>query len=208
MQYSTTLRQNKGNQIGTTLGATGGFLTVYTGTPPGIANAPTGTLLVTLTSVSYSTTSGVTTVTCTAATAAASGTPGYARLLTSGSVAHIEGFAGIGTQATTTGVAVSGGAVTTVNVLSGGSGYPVVTGGATTPPPIVTFSGGGGWDAVFSVSTSGGAVTSVNIINGGYGFTSPPTITISPPFDFTFNQAISLGGNVSETSFTITEGNI
>ena len=124
MQFSSTLRTNRGTQIGTTLGA-GGTLTFRTGAAPGVGNADTGTPLTTLTAVVYSESAGVCTITATADPgAAANGTPGHGRLLTSGAVAHIEGTAGVGSPATLGTVTLTGGAIATVPVSAGGTGYP------------------------------------------------------------------------------------
>ena len=122
IEFSVTLSNNRASQIGSTI-STGGTLVIYTGARPGIANAVTGTLLSTLTSVAYSSTSGVTTITATTdSSAAASGTPGYARFKASGGTAYIECTAGIGVQATAGSVTVSTGAITAVAVSGGGSG--------------------------------------------------------------------------------------
>jgi hypothetical protein len=97
MQFTTTLRNARLDQIGTTLG-TGGTLKIYTGSAPGVGNSATGTLLSTLTAVTYaSASSGTKTFTATAdSSAAATGTPGYGRVLTSGGAVHIEFDAAIG----------------------------------------------------------------------------------------------------------------
>jgi hypothetical protein len=97
MQFSTTLRTNRVGQVGTTIGA-GGTLKVYTGTAPGVGNAPTGTLLCTLTAVTYAAASaGTQSISATTdPSAAASGTPGYYRLASSGGTVFVEGTAGIG----------------------------------------------------------------------------------------------------------------
>lgn len=58
------------------------------------------------------------------------------------------------------------GAVTSVPVTAGGSGYSSATG---------TFSGGGGTGATANVTVSGGAITAVVIDNHGSAYTSAPT---------------------------------
>jgi hypothetical protein len=63
---------------------------------------------------------------------------------------------------------VSGGAVTGVTLIGGGSGY--------TTAPAITFYGGGGTGATATATISGGVVTAVNIDNGGSGYTSSPTV--------------------------------
>jgi hypothetical protein len=110
LQLSATLRNARLDQIGTTLGS-GGTLVVRTGAPPGVGNAATGTLLCTLTAVTYAAAAGGTkTFTATSDTnAAASGTPGYARLLTSGGTVHAEFDAAIGSGSLNFNSAISAG---------------------------------------------------------------------------------------------------
>jgi hypothetical protein len=64
-------------------------------------------------------------------------------------------------------------AVSSVTVVSGGSGYSTV--------PAVSFSGGGGTGAAATAVVTGGVVTSVNVTNGGTGYTTDPTVTIAAP---------------------------
>lgn len=118
MQFTTTLRNNRLTEISTALGA-GGTLKVYTGTAPGVANAATGTLLCTLTALTLGAASGGTmTVSATNDTnAAASGTPGYYRMLTSAAAAVVEGTAGVGSGELNFNATVSAGG--TVSLSSG-----------------------------------------------------------------------------------------
>lgn len=96
MQFNATLRTARAQQIATTLGA-GGTIVIYTGSAPGVGNSVTGTLLVTLTSLTFGTASaGAIGFSATAGTAAASGTPGYGRLKTSGGTAVVEFPCGVG----------------------------------------------------------------------------------------------------------------
>lgn len=74
---------------------------------------------------------------------------------------------GYGAYATAT---VSGGAITAVTLVNGGSGY--------TSNPSVLVTGGGGSGAVINATATAGAVTSLGIGNGGSGFTSAPTLTV------------------------------
>jgi hypothetical protein len=203
LQFSTTLRTNRGSQIGTTI-STGGTMTFHTGSPPGVGNSATGTLLSTLTAVAYSESLGTCTITATAdSSAAASGTPGYGRLLSSGATAFVEGTAGVGSGGTFNTVTLSGSAIATVPVNSGGSGYPVsaslpviLTGGSPTIPAVV-----------IATTNSSGVITGTTITYAGTGYGSAPTATIAPPFDFTFSSTISLGGTVTLSSGSIVEGN-
>jgi len=73
-----------------------------------------------------------------------------------------------GTAATAT---VSGGAVTSIAVNTGGSGY--------TSAPTVYLSGGGGVGATATATVSGGAVTAIAVTYGGTGYTSAPTVSFS-----------------------------
>ncbi len=110
VQFSTTLRNACLDAIGTTL-STGGTLKVYTGSPPGVGNAATGTLLCTLTAVTYASAgTGTKTFTATSDTnAAAAGTPQYARLLTSGATVHAEFDAAVGSGTLNFASAISAG---------------------------------------------------------------------------------------------------
>jgi len=65
---------------------------------------------------------------------------------------------------------VSGNALASVPVASGGSGYTIA--------PVVVITGGGGTGATATASVSGGAVTDITVTAGGSGYTSPPTVTI------------------------------
>ncbi|MCY2941886.1 MAG: Ig-like domain repeat protein [Planctomycetota bacterium] len=78
---------------------------------------------------------------------------------------------------TTTGLAIAGtpvitdGAITSIPLLKGGSGY--------TEEPTVTITGGGGTGAVATAKLNKfGVVTGITITNGGTGYTSSPTISI------------------------------
>lgn len=88
-------------------------------------------------------------------------------------ILHIENFSGTPATATAT---VSGGAVTTINITNGGSGY--------TGPPTINFYGGGsvvsgGTKAKATATVSGGVITGITINGGGTGYTTAPTIVIS-----------------------------
>ena len=76
-------------------------------------------------------------------------------------------------QATATAQPPTGGFITVINVVSGGSGY--------TTAPAVTISGGGGSGATAHATISGGAVTAITVDNPGSGYTSTPTVTVAPP---------------------------
>lgn len=202
MQFLTAVRNSVLSAVSTALGA-GGTIKIYTGAAPGVANAATGTLLSTLTALTLGTPSaGAMSVSATAdGSAAASGTPGYARLLTSGAAVEVECTAGVGTAATMGTTTISGGAVATAPVSSGGTGYPT---GTSYP---VTFTGGGGSGATGYCTSTAGVLGNATITNGGTGYTSAPTATVPPPFDFTFAGTISLGGTVTLSSGTMTAGN-
>ncbi len=115
-QFSTTLRNSRLDAIGTLL-STGGTLKIYTGSAPGVGAGATGTLLSTLTSVTYaSASSGTKTFTATAdSSAAASGTPGYARLLTSGATVHAEFDAAVGSGTLNFNSTISSGGTVTLS---------------------------------------------------------------------------------------------
>lgn len=62
---------------------------------------------------------------------------------------------------------VSGGSVTAINVVNGGSGYV---------SPTLTVLGGGGYGAAASATVSGGVVTSISVTSAGESYTNPPTV--------------------------------
>jgi hypothetical protein len=97
MQFVVALRNSRLSGIPTAMGA-GGKLKIYTGSPPGAANAATGTLLSTLTAVVFGTpAAGAMSISATAdSSAAATGTPGYYRFTKSDDTVEIEGTAGVG----------------------------------------------------------------------------------------------------------------
>lgn len=68
---------------------------------------------------------------------------------------------------------LTSGAVSSVTVVSGGSGYASV--------PAVTFSGGAGTGAAATAVVTGGVVTAINVTAGGSGYTSAPTVTVAAP---------------------------
>ena len=92
----------------------------------------------------------------------------------------------VGSAAAATAAAtVTGGVVTTIAIVSGGSGYTSV--------PTVTLSGGGGTGASAIATVTGGVVTGITITSGGTGYTSNPTVTISNP---TSNAFVEVGATV------------
>jgi hypothetical protein len=123
MQYVVTLRNSRLSAIATDIGA-GGKLKLYTGTPPGVANAASGTLLATLTAVTLGAPSGgtMTIATTPDASAAAAGTPGYYRITRSDDTARVEGTAGVGSGEASFDTAVSlGGNVSASGALTEGN---------------------------------------------------------------------------------------
>lgn len=76
---------------------------------------------------------------------------------------------GSGGAATAT---VSGGAVTSIAVNDGGTGYKSA--------PIITLSGGGGAGAMARAIISNGLISSIQVLAGGTGYSSAPTVTITP----------------------------
>ena len=82
------------------------------------------------------------------------------------------------TSAATAGTAVlSGGGITTIPIINGGSGYPSA--------PAVTINGGGSGsgfvNATATAVLTNGVVTAIQITNTGSGYTSEPSVVIAPP---------------------------
>ena len=65
----------------------------------------------------------------------------------------------------------SPGAVGTVSVTVGGTGYTAV--------PVIGFTGGGGTGATATASITGSAVVSITLVGAGSGYTSAPTVTFT-----------------------------
>ncbi|MCK4892154.1 MAG: hypothetical protein KAS78_05800 [Candidatus Pacebacteria bacterium] len=66
---------------------------------------------------------------------------------------------------------INGGVVTSVAVISGGSGY--------TSSPVVSITDGDGSGAVATAVLTGGVITSFSVTNGGSGYTSSPAVAIT-----------------------------
>lgn len=114
VQFDTTLRTGLAQALADTFGAAG-TIEVRTGSAPGVGNAATGTLLATLTAVTWATAaSGAVTFTSTADSSGdATGTPGHLRFKTSGGTAKIEVDAAVGSGTANFSAGVSlGGTVT------------------------------------------------------------------------------------------------
>ena len=96
-QFRTTMRTAEAQAIADDMGS-GGTIEVRTGSAPGVGAGATGTLLATLTSVTFATASAsAVTFTSTADSSGdASGTPGHLRFKTSGGTACIECDAAVG----------------------------------------------------------------------------------------------------------------
>jgi hypothetical protein len=97
VQFTTAVRNARLSAIATALGS-GGTLKFYTGSSPGVSVSATGTLLSTVTAVVGGPPSGGTmAITATPDPSnAASGTPGYGRLATSGGTAIADCTAAVG----------------------------------------------------------------------------------------------------------------
>src|SRR5262245_44550083 len=96
-QFSATLRTAEAQALADTIGANF-TLEVRTGFPPGVGNSAAGTLLATLTSGTWGTSSaGAVTFAMTQDSSGdASGTPGHVRFKTSGGAAIVECDAAVG----------------------------------------------------------------------------------------------------------------
>lgn len=67
--------------------------------------------------------------------------------------------------------AVTSGAVSSLTVVYGGSGYKTA--------PLVSITGGGGTGATGTATITGGVVTAFTITAPGTGYTTAPTVTVS-----------------------------
>ncbi len=75
-----------------------------------------------------------------------------------------------GAYATATAAAPVAGALTTIAVTNGGSGYLT--------PPAVRITGGGGTGGYATATLTGNAVTSITVVNPGTGYTATPTVAL------------------------------
>ena len=102
---------------------------------------------------------------------------------------------------------VSDGAVRTITITNGGSGY------ISTNPPSVVFSDSSTGDVIANVRgeaiVSGGAVNAIELLDGGSGFSQAPNVTI---FDSTGSganaTATAVLGDGVISKITITDGGI
>lgn len=110
-----------------------------------------------------------------------------------------------GSQQATATATVTSGFVTSITVVSGGSGY--------VSPPAVTISGGGGSGAAATANISGGAVTSITVNNAGSGYTNAPTVLIAPPppslayTTYWSNDGTSTNGNEPSVAIPVSVNN-
>lgn len=70
-------------------------------------------------------------------------------------------------------VLLSGGGVSAVNVVYGGSGFTIA--------PALTFSGSGG--AAATATVENGIITAINVTAAGSGYTTAPNLTAAVPVD-------------------------
>ncbi|MCY2941885.1 MAG: autotransporter-associated beta strand repeat-containing protein [Planctomycetota bacterium] len=79
------------------------------------------------------------------------------------------------------------GALTSIPVLSGGSGYVSV------PTVSITGTGGVGTGATATATVVNGVVTAITVTNGGTGYTTAPTVTVQASSTQPNNQLVKNG---------------
>ncbi len=105
----------------------------------------------------------------------------------------------ISTPSAVASATMSGGVVTSIELLNGGSGY--------TTAPVITFSASGNTSQATATSTiSGGVVTTVNLVSGGTGYTVKPSVIFdgqSNGYSTSHGMIQSSTGTVNITNNTI-----
>ena len=107
----------------------------------------------------------------------------------------LTGGRGSGATATAT---LGGGALITLAVTNGGSGY--------TAAPTVSFSGGGGSGATATATILGGVVTGLIVDNGGSNYTSAPTVVLSSGGGTGATATAAVSVRRPLTALTVTNG--
>jgi len=92
---------------------------------------------------------------------------------------------------------VSGGVITNVNVIGGGSGY--------TTAPTVGFSGTGGSGAIATANLTGGVITSVSVSTGGTGYPTTTSVVFDGQTTYSTSHCIR---NFSTGTVNITGNNV
>lgn len=87
----------------------------------------------------------------------------------------------------------SGGYISAVAIIQGGTGYTEV--------PAVTFTGGGGSSAAATATIANGAVTAITVTNNGSSYETAPTVYVNVPYRTIATTA------VNTTAETITYNN-
>jgi hypothetical protein len=91
---------------------------------------------------------------------------------------------------------ISGGALTGITVVEGGSGYV---------SPIITITSGGGSGATAEATVVDGVITSVSVTNGGSGYTSIPNVNVDANYTeratthgirLLTNDEVTISGNI------------
>ncbi|MCX6247165.1 MAG: hypothetical protein NTW10_05480 [Bacteroidetes bacterium] len=91
---------------------------------------------------------------------------------------------------------ITGGAVTAITLIYGGSGY-------TTAPPVTFSLSGSTTPATATATISGGVITAVNLLTGGSGYTSAPSVV----FDGQSNNYSTSHGMIQNSTGTVTISN-
>jgi hypothetical protein len=95
---------------------------------------------------------------------------------------------------------LSGSAVATVTVNSGGWNYQVA--------PTISFIGGGGSGATATATVAGGKITAITVISGGSGYTSSPSVRIVAVSQSPAMGSFSRTGAAANTNLGIFAANV
>lgn len=113
---------------------------------------------------------------------------------------NVIAYKAFGTGAAAT-ASVEDGALTTIAVSTGGSGYTIA--------PTISLTGGDGTGAVATATVVNGTITAINVTTPGTGYATAPTVVITPATANAASGALlyEISSNEDSISLEITQSN-